>query len=98
MFTVKQAITVSRIIGKLDLKISDPKAGANEVGADLMMQLVSKAHKASEDIYKLVAELKGCTVKEAEDVDIVAIFEDEKIMGGKLVSFFTSAVKQQLQE
>ena len=42
----------------------------NEVGADLIMQIVSKAHRAEQEIYNLVAEIKGCTVKDAEQVDL----------------------------
>ncbi len=91
MLTLKQGLKLSAIIDKLDLKITDPKADANKVGADLMMQIISKAHKAEKEIYAFVAEVKGITPQEAENVDLIQFFKDLARDAG-IKDFFKSAV------
>jgi predicted peroxiredoxin len=92
MLTLKQGLKLSAIIDKLDLKITDPKADANKVGADLMMQIISKAHKAEQEIYAFVAEARGITQQEAENVDLVQFIKEIASDAG-VVNFFKSAVK-----
>jgi predicted peroxiredoxin len=91
MLTLKQGIKLSAIIDKLDLKITDPKASQEKIGADLMMQIISKAHKAEQEIYAFVAETKGITVKEAENVDLMQFIKD-LVSDAGVVNFFKSAV------
>jgi predicted peroxiredoxin len=92
MLTMKQGLKLSAIIDKLDLKITDPKADTNKVGADMMMQIISKAHKAEQEIYAFVAETKGITPQEAEKVDLVQFIKDMASDTG-VMNFFKSAVK-----
>ena len=89
--TLKQGIKLSAIIDKLDLKITDPKADANKIGADLMMQIISKAHKAEKEIYAFVAEVKGITAQEAENIDLVQFIKEIASDAG-VINFFKSAV------
>lgn len=91
MLTLKQGLKLSAIIDKLDIKISNPNAKPEEVGSDLMMQIVRKAHKAEQELYAFVAEIKGISVKEAEDVDLVQ-FIKEMVSDAGVKSFFKSAV------
>lgn len=92
MLTLKQGLKLSAIIDKLELKINNPDANAEQVGADLMMQVISKAHKAEKEIYSFVAEIKGITIEEAQNINLIEFIKelvsDESVMG-----FFKSAVK-----
>lgn len=97
MLTLKQGLKLSAIIDKLDLKITDPKADANKVGADLMMQIISKAHKAEKEIYAFVAEIKKITPEEAAEIDLMKFIQDIMSDAGVL-DFFKSAVKSKGQE
>jgi hypothetical protein len=96
MLTLKQGLKLSAIIDKLDLKITDPKADANKVGADLMMQIISKAHKAENEIYAFVAEIKKITPEEAAEIDLMKFIQDIMSDAGVL-DFFKSAVKSKGQ-
>lgn len=96
MLTIKQGIKLSAIIDKLNLKITNPKGTQNEVGADLMTQIVTKAHVAEQEIYALVAEIEGITPKEAETVDLIG-FVKGFVADGSAVNFFRSAVKSKAQ-
>jgi len=87
--TIKQTIKLSAIIDKLELKITDPKAGQEAVGADLIIQLAAKAHKAEKEIKKI-------TAAEAEDVEI-SDFAKELFNIPGLSDFFKSAVKLSAQ-
>ena len=92
MLTLKQGLKLSAIIDKLDLKITDPKASQENVGADLMMQIISKAHKAEQEIYAFVAETKNISAKEAENIDLIQFIKDMASDTG-VMNFFKSAVK-----
>jgi len=89
---IKQGIKISAIIDKIGLKITNPKATQEEVGADLIIQAVSKAYKAEKEIYSFIADLKGITIKQAEEIDLVEFIKGLKEISG-LGSFFTSAAK-----
>jgi len=97
MLTLKQGLKLSAIIDKLDLKIADPKADAEKIGSDLLMQIVAKAHKAEQEIYAFVAEIKGITPQEAENVDLVQFIKEMASDTG-VVNFFKSAVKSKDRE
>lgn len=92
MLTLKQGLKLSAIIDKLDLKIADPKADAEKIGSDLLMQIVAKAHKAEQEIYAFVAEVKGITPQEAEKVDLIGFIKEIAADAG-VINFFKSAVK-----
>ncbi len=89
---IKQSIKLSAIIDKMGIKITNPKASKEEVGADLMIQIVSKAYKAEKEVYSFIADFKKISVKEAEDVDIIDFIKEVKEVSG-LGSFFISAQK-----
>lgn len=92
MLTIKQGIKLSAIVDKMQLEITNPEASQKEVGADLIMQLMSKAHRAEQEIYDLVAELKGCSVVEAAQVNLVEFITE--LTGNKdVMAFFKSAAK-----
>ena len=40
------------------------------------MQIMAKAHRAKNEIYGLVAEVKGCTEKEAKQVNLVEFIRE----------------------
>ena len=92
MLTAKQAIRLSAVVDKLDISIPDAEATQERVGADLILQMVKKAHKAEQEIYEFIALIKKCTLEEAEEVDFIkllkGLFADPEI-----ASFFKSAVK-----
>lgn len=106
MITLKQGMKLSAIIDKMELRIKtrvtnekgeSVPLSQEELGADLIMQALSKAHKAEKEIYSLVAELRGCTLKEAENIDL-AQFVGELISDAGVRDFFGSAVASQAQE
>jgi len=97
MITLKQGIKLSAIIDKLDLKINNPNGNQEEVGSDMIIQIVSKAHKAEKEIYAFVAEVKGITVKEAENIDLIE-FMKEITTDADVANFFKSAVTSKAQE
>ena len=97
MLTVKQGIKLSAIIDKLALKITDPKAGPEQVGADLMMQIVTKAHRAEQEIYGFIADVKKIDTQEAQEADLVDFIQGMLSDTGAM-SFFKSAVTSKAQD
>jgi hypothetical protein len=97
MLTIKQGLKISAIVDKMDLKITDPNGTQEQVGADMIMQSVRKAHKAEQEVYALVADIKGCTAAEAEKVDLVEFIKEVSNNAG-IMDFFSSAVKQKGRE
>lgn len=97
MITFKQGMKVSAIIDKLELKITEPNASAEQVGSDLIMQAVSKAHRAEQEIYALVADIKKITVQEAEGIDLIE-FVKEITKDSGLMAFFKSAAMSKMKD
>lgn len=90
MLTIKQGLKLSAIIDKLDIKITNPNGKPEEVGADLLMQLARKAYKAEKEIYAFIAEIKGITPEEAENIDLVQFIKELASNAG-IMNFFKSA-------
>jgi len=97
MITLKQGIKLSAIVDKMELKIGDPNASTSAVGSDLIMQFISKAHKAEKEVYELVADIKKISAEEAADIDLVD-FIKELFGNQEMLSFFKSAAKSSVQE
>ena len=96
MLTMKQGLKLSAVIDKMDLAINNPAGTPEQIGGDLMLQLVRKAHRAEQEIYALIAEVKKITAAEAESIDLID-FAKELVSDPKVVGFFTSAVKSGAQ-
>lgn len=106
MLTLKQGIKLSAIIDKLEFTVKTTETNdkgekvyltQEEVGSDLMMQVLSKAHKAENEIYAFVAEIKKITPEEAAEIDLMKFIQDLMSDAGVL-DFFKSAVKSKVQE
>ena len=97
MITIELGMKISAIVDKLDLKVPDPNKGQAFFGADLLMQVLAKAHRAKTEIYDLVAEVKGCTVKEAKAVNLMEFIKELGETEG-IKDFLSSAVTSQAQE
>ena len=89
---IRQSMKLSAIVDKMGIKITDAKGSQEEIGADLMMQAVSKAYKAESEIYNFVAEIKKITVEEAQEVDLIEFIKEIGNTSG-IKDFFTSAIK-----
>lgn len=96
MITIATALKISAIIDKLELKISNPEGSQEQVGADLIMQVVSKAHKAEKEILALIANIKKCSLADAANVDLLEFIKE--FADNDLMSFFTSQVRSKLQD
>jgi hypothetical protein len=97
MITIRQGMKISAIVDKLQIKINDPNADAGQIGADVFMQLISKAHRAENEIYSFIAEFKGCTADEAQGLPLVDVLKEIAEDTG-LQGFFSSALKSQGQD
>jgi hypothetical protein len=97
MITIEQGMKISAIIDKLELKMPDPNKGQAFFGAELLMQVLAKAHRAKTEIYDLVAEVKGCTVKEAKAVNLMEFIKELGETEG-IKDFLSSAATSQVQE
>lgn len=75
----KILIKLSLIIDKMgiakEIKEID-KPTDEEVGKELIMLLLTNLHKAEEEIYKFIAEYKGITKEEAEEIDVISVFKE----------------------
>jgi hypothetical protein len=93
MLTIRQGIMLSAIIDKMDLKVTNPKGTQAEVGADLTMQFVRGIHRAGDEIYAFVADVRKISPEEAAETNLIE-FLKELVAGQPDIShFFASAVK-----
>jgi hypothetical protein len=97
VITVRQGMQLSAIVDKLELTIPDPGASQEKLGADVFMQILSRAHRADEEIYAFIAEFKGCTPDEAQELPLSEVVR-ELMSDNGVLGFFSSAAKSQGQE
>lgn len=75
----KMLIKLSLIIDKMgiakEIKEID-KPTDEEVGKELIMLLITNLHKAEEEIYNFIADYKGITKEEAEELDIIPVLKE----------------------
>jgi len=90
--TIKQGLKISGIIDKLGLKIENPTGTREEVGADLIIQITSKLHKAEKEVISLVADMKKISEIEAESIDLLE-FIKELVSDVGIMGFLKSVVK-----
>jgi VIT1/CCC1 family predicted Fe2+/Mn2+ transporter len=95
--TTRVALKVAKLIKKLDIKINNPEGTAQEVGADVILQMVNKAGDAEDEILELLAAVTGKTKEEAMEIDLIEFFQEEMKEDGFL-AFFSSALKSHMRE
>lgn len=75
----KILIKLSLIIDKMgiadDIKKID-KPTDEEVGKELIMLLITNLHKAENEIYQFIADYKGISKEEAEELDVIPLFKE----------------------
>ena len=88
MLTLKSTLKLSALADKMQLEIKNIKnATPEEIGADIIGQVIRKAHRATNEIVEFVAEYKKISKEEAENIDIMEVVEILKSEKG-IVSFF----------
>jgi hypothetical protein len=106
ILNLKRGLKLSAILDKMELEVKTTKVNKDgetvmltqkELGADLIMQALKKAHKAENEICAFVADVKKCTVEEAAEIDIIAFFKNLFSDVGT-IDFLKSAVKSKAQE
>ncbi len=98
MITIEQGMKISAIIDKMKIVMPPTKGkGQQELGAELMFQVISKLHRAKDEVYALVAEVKGCTKEEAKGVNLVEFITELTNIDG-LKDFLSSAAISEDQE
>jgi len=96
----KVLIKLSAVIDKVGIDVDDIKVIAKDssdksqaiakkqLGEKLLIKLVRSLHKAEKETYDLVAAYKDCSVKQAEDEDIIEIIK-EVLTDGDVKDFFS---------
>ena len=92
MATIRQGFMISEIMDKMDIKIANPEGTAEQIGSELVLQLIKNAYKARVEILRLVASVNGITPEEAVEVDL-AEFIKRLLNDVGLSDFFGQAVK-----
>jgi hypothetical protein len=91
--TGRQLLKISALADKLGIKI-DTKADVEDMGSDVIWQIIKKAHTAEQEVAEVLAIFLECKPEEALDIDIMekwgTFAGSEK--GKNMLSFFRSAV------
>jgi len=95
--TTRQALKISKLIKKLNLKVTNPNGTQNEIGSDMILQIVSNIGDAEQEVAEVISIITGTSPEEALDIDLIELFEKEKGENG-IISFFMSAVKHRMNE
>lgn len=70
-------IKLSLVLDKMEVDLSSVHGKTNEeTGLKLLSTLVSKIHKAEEELYDLIAFKRGVTVEEAKKENIIEFIKE----------------------
>lgn len=96
--TGRQLMKISALADKLELKI-DTKSDIEDMGSDVIWQVVKKAHTAEEEVAGVLAIFLGCKPEEALDVDLMEKWDafTASDRGKHVLSFFQSAAASKAQ-
>ncbi len=72
----------------LDVNTGDKQKDIEEVGNELIILLITKLHKAKDEIYEFIANYKEISIEEAKKENIVPILQE--ILGINGVTDFLS--------
>lgn len=97
--TLEQVLNISALVDKLDIKI-DSKAEVEEVGTDVILQVIKKAHTAKDEVIELVSSILNCKKEDALKCDLLGEWQKFKNSerGKEMVVFFKSASQQKAQD
>lgn len=83
--TAEQAITISMIIDKMEIKndlasmeinTGNEKSDKEELGKQLIALIISKLYKAKDEIFEFIANYKGISIEEAKKVEIIGFLKE----------------------
>lgn len=96
--TGRQLMKISALADKLDIKI-DTKADIEDLGSDVIWQVIKKAHTAEDEVSEVLAIFLDCKPAEALDVELMEKWEAfaASDKGKKALSFFQSAAASKAQ-
>lgn len=89
--STEMIMSLSAIIDKMDIKdelknivveTGDEEKDKEEVGKQLIVLLITKLHKAKDEIYEFISQYKGITIEEAKRANAIDIIKEVLAIDG----------------
>ncbi len=89
--TGRQVMKISALADKLNLQI-DMGKDVEEMGVDVIWQVLKKAHKAEDEVSDVLSIFLNCKPEEALDMNLIDKWEEFKDSekGKQFIDFFSS--------
>lgn len=84
-------MNLSAIIDKMEIgqdlknmvvETGDEEKDKEEIGKQLIVLLITKLHKAKEEVYNFISEYKGISVEEAKKVNAIEVIKEVLAVDG----------------
>lgn len=84
-------MNLSAIIDKMEIgqdlknmviETGDEEKDKEEIGKQLIVLLITKLHKAKEEVYNFISEYKGISVEEAKKVNAIEVIKEVLAIDG----------------
>lgn len=97
--TGRQIIKISALVEKMGIKI-DAKKDVEELGSEVIWQLLTGAHKAEQEVSEVLAAFMECEPEEALDIDLLEKWYQftDSDKGKNILGFFQSAAALKAQD
>ena len=84
----RSLILVSKLVSKMGIKLELKGKSQEELGTDLIWQIVNNLHLAEKEFYELLGQVSGYAPEAIEDMDVMELTEEIRLIYKKILSFF----------
>ena len=89
----KHIVMLSRIIGKMDLRFDFKGKSEREIGAEMILGMLSNVHKAEAEFYDLISSVTGKNAEAVADLEIVQLKDELSAIVTEVAGFFRQPPK-----
>jgi len=93
----RQIAMISKLVSQMGFKLDFKGKSQDEVGADMLWDIITNIHKAEKELYILISDMTGRTVEAVADTDIEELAEEIKAIYTKVAGFFPQPVTSKMK-
>jgi len=93
VFKTKHIIMLSKLVGKMGIKLDLTEKDQVKLGAAIVMDILGNIHLAESEFYELIASIADSTPAKVAEQPIEDLYEELKEVVTKLINFIPKSAK-----
>jgi hypothetical protein len=88
----KHIIMLSKLVSKMELEFDIKGKDQEELGVEIVFEIISNIHKADKELYDLLGSITGYTSERIADTDLKELADELKAIIGEVANFLKPTV------